>query len=174
MLLLAAVGCVFWRAWACDDAFITFRYVANCLAGYGPVFNVGERVQGFSHPLWFLLLLVGGFFANVYLVAIVAGLVSTAIIVLLLTALGRRERQPSLRLLAAVGVLISSPAFVVYQTSGLENSLTNLLVVLLFGWSYRRIDQGDTPAAATAAFLCSLLILNRPDHVFLCVPIVLG
>ncbi len=174
VLLAAAVGFVFWRAWACDDAFITFRHVANCLAGHGPVFNVGERVQGFSHPLWFLLLLIGGLFANVYLVTIVAGLVSTVAIVVSLAMLLRREPHAMLRLLAAVAVLISSPTFVVYQTSGLENPLTNLLIVLLFGWSYRRLDGDDLRATATAAWVCSLLLWNRPDHLFICAPIVLA
>lgn len=38
-----------------DDAFITLRYAANWLAGHGPVWNPGERVEGFTHPLWLLL-----------------------------------------------------------------------------------------------------------------------
>ena len=44
------------RAWITDDAFITFRVVEQLLAGHGPVYNVGERVQVFTHPLWFLVL----------------------------------------------------------------------------------------------------------------------
>lgn len=47
-------------SWVTDDAFITFRSVMNFVDGYGPVFNVGERVQSFTHPLWFLLLSFGG------------------------------------------------------------------------------------------------------------------
>lgn len=174
VLLVTAVGFVLWRAWACDDAFITFRHVANCLLGHGPVFNVGERVQGFSHPLWFLLLLVGSIFLDVYVVAIIAGLISTAAIVLLLAILLRHRTLAPFRLLAAVAVLISSPTFVVYQTSGLENSLTSLLIAILFGWSLYRVERGDSPPVRIAAILCSLLILNRPDHVFFCTPIVLG
>src|SRR5262245_21524173 len=52
----AVTVAVFLKAWVSEDAFITFRYVANVLAGHGPVFNVGERVQGYTHPLWFILL----------------------------------------------------------------------------------------------------------------------
>jgi arabinofuranosyltransferase len=48
-------------SWVTDDAFITFRYVINFVSGDGPVFNIGERVQGFTHPLWFMLLSLGGF-----------------------------------------------------------------------------------------------------------------
>ena len=43
-----------------DDAFIAFRYVRNLLAGQGPVWNPGERVEGFSSPLWLGLLAAGG------------------------------------------------------------------------------------------------------------------
>ena len=46
-------------AWLCDDIFITFRAVDNFLAGYGPVWNVGERVQVYTHPLWYALLVIG-------------------------------------------------------------------------------------------------------------------
>lgn len=37
------------------DAYITFSSIENPLHGYGAVFNVGERVQTFTHPLWFLM-----------------------------------------------------------------------------------------------------------------------
>src|SRR3990170_6336850 len=39
-----------------DDAYITFRYARNLLAGNGFVFNPGERVLGTTTPLYTLLL----------------------------------------------------------------------------------------------------------------------
>ena len=33
-----------------DDAFILLRYAENLAAGHGPVFNPGERVEGFTSP----------------------------------------------------------------------------------------------------------------------------
>ncbi len=41
-----------------DDAFISFRYADNLAAGRGLVFNPGERVEGYSNPLWTVLLAV--------------------------------------------------------------------------------------------------------------------
>jgi arabinofuranosyltransferase len=41
-----------------DDAFIDVRVVNNVLAGHGPVYNVGERVEAYTNPLWVLLLVV--------------------------------------------------------------------------------------------------------------------
>jgi hypothetical protein len=40
----------------CDDAFISFRYIDHWLQGQGLVFNPGERVEGFTHFLWLVLL----------------------------------------------------------------------------------------------------------------------
>ncbi len=42
-----------------DDAFITFRYVYNFVHGNGPVYNPGERVEGYTHFLWVALLAAG-------------------------------------------------------------------------------------------------------------------
>jgi len=53
---LVALLIVFRTAWVSDDAFITFRTIDNILHGFGPRWNVDERVQTFTHPLWLLLL----------------------------------------------------------------------------------------------------------------------
>lgn len=37
-----------------DDDFIAYRYARNLAEGLGPVFNPGERVEGFSAPGWML------------------------------------------------------------------------------------------------------------------------
>jgi hypothetical protein len=50
-LLLYAVVVV-WKAWVCDDAYITFKTVDNFVEGYGLRWNVLERVQVHTHPLW--------------------------------------------------------------------------------------------------------------------------
>lgn len=42
-------------AWAQDDAYISFRFARNLLHGHGLVYNVGERVEGYTNFLWTLL-----------------------------------------------------------------------------------------------------------------------
>ena len=39
-----------------DDAYITFRYVENFVNGNGLVFNIGEKVEGYTNFLWLILL----------------------------------------------------------------------------------------------------------------------
>ena len=43
-----------------DDAYITLRYSKNLLLGNGPVFNIGERVEGYSNFSWMVLLAAFG------------------------------------------------------------------------------------------------------------------
>jgi arabinofuranosyltransferase len=42
-----------------DDAYIFYRYASNAAAGFGLVYNVGERVEGYSSVLWTLILSLG-------------------------------------------------------------------------------------------------------------------
>lgn len=44
--------------WLCDDAFFSFIYARNLAEGNGFVFNVGERVEAITNPLWTLLLFI--------------------------------------------------------------------------------------------------------------------
>ena len=52
LVVLAWLASVAW--FLCDDAFISFRYVRNLVEGHGLVFNIGERVEGYSNFLWVL------------------------------------------------------------------------------------------------------------------------
>ena len=63
-VLVAAVALVVTivrSAWYCDDAFITWRTVDNFVNGHGLTWNVAERVQTYTHPLWMMLLTVAYF-----------------------------------------------------------------------------------------------------------------
>ena len=51
-------------AWVSDDADITFRTVDNFVHGFGLTWNVTERVESFSNPLWLFLTSAIYFFTN--------------------------------------------------------------------------------------------------------------
>lgn len=56
--LVAGLFFVNHYAWLLDDAFVYFRYVDNLLfLDFGLVYNAGEYVEGYSSPLWALLLI---------------------------------------------------------------------------------------------------------------------
>lgn len=156
-------------AWIGDDAYITLRTVENLASGHGPRWNLVDRVQTYTHPLWMLLLtggrLVGG---EVYFTTIVLSLLcSTAAIVLLL---GRATTVTAVAALAVV--LGTARAFGDYTTSGLETPLTYLLLA-----GFVRVVDRDGDAVrrfARAALLAALLATNRMDLALLCAPAVIG
>ena len=57
MCTLAHVAYYFPRV--VDDLFISLRFAENLAHGNGAVYNLGERVEGYSGPLWMLLQSIG-------------------------------------------------------------------------------------------------------------------
>jgi arabinofuranosyltransferase len=116
-------------AWLCDDAFITLRVVDNFHNGFGLRWNVVERVQVFTHPLWCLtLLVVTGAFGKLAMTTLWFSIfVSIAAFVLVVPRPGRHNSD--LVLLALM--IPASKAVVQYSTSGLEGPLSFLLLALL-------------------------------------------
>jgi arabinofuranosyltransferase len=172
-LLGAATAFMVWRvAWVTEDCFITFRYVANTLAGHGAVFNAGEFTQGYTHPLWFGLLLLGGSAVpDLILLSCGLGLLLTFATQFLVTRGLMRVGGHSLRggLAAALFALIcvSSNSWLSFQTGGLENALSHLLLVILIGEIF--LHELERPLAISV--LGSLLVLSRPDFAFSILPI---
>ncbi|MCK4741420.1 MAG: hypothetical protein KAS80_03965, partial [Anaerolineales bacterium] len=83
-----------------DDAFITFRYAQNLIAGNGLVYNPGEWVLGTTTPLYAVMLaaigsITGGIRAPypeiAVLISAVADAMSCLIIIRLSTNLGHRR-----------------------------------------------------------------------------------
>ena len=153
-------------AWLSDDGLITLRTVLNLTHGYGLTFNIAERVQTYTHPLW-MLMLTGAYLVvgNVYYAAI--GLsVSVSLFVFWLTL---RQTATSAQVWIVAAVLLSSRAFVDFSTSGLENPLSNLLLVAFVGLVIRSVEA--PPARLTGLWMvASLLYLTRPDNVLLVAP----
>ncbi|HEX9671069.1 MAG TPA: hypothetical protein VGC93_16500, partial [Thermoanaerobaculia bacterium] len=133
-----------------DDAFISFRYAANLAEGHGLVFNVGERVEGYTNFLW-TLLLAGGAALGLDLPRLSVALAAAAGIAAIgLLARLARHALPETPLLAALPPLLwaalgSQPRFVV---SGMETLLFAALLLL----ALERLLVARRPAAAGVAF----------------------
>ena len=57
--IVAALHAAYYFPRCVDDLFISLRFAENFAHGRGIVFNPGERVEGYSSPLWMLLQAVG-------------------------------------------------------------------------------------------------------------------
>ncbi len=152
-------------AWVGDDAYFTFRTIDNFVHGYGLRWNVAERVQAYTHPMWMMLLTpfywVTGepFFTSI----------GVSIVLTLVTVWLLLRRAPSVWSAAAgLTVLLGSRAFIDYSTSGLENPLTHLLLVLFLGRALV-----ETWASTTTCLLAGLLLLNRLDLSVLVLPVLI-
>ncbi len=80
LVLALVLGWVLVRsAWLSDDGLITFRTIEHFVSGDGLRFNLAERVQSYTHPLWLFLLtpvyLVTGeaFYAPILVSLVVSG-----------------------------------------------------------------------------------------------------
>lgn len=166
-LLLVGLGFVVLRtAWTCDDAFITFRTIDNLIHGHGLRWNIAERVQSFTHPLWLFFLTVPvAVTREAYLTSMIASAVTSLVAVSLLVL---RVIPRGLPRVATVVLLGLSNSFIDYATSGLENPLTFLLLAAFLA-SYCSDGRQGSRLLVTSLLAC-LLTLNRLDLVLLVAP----
>ncbi|GFG53831.1 flagellar motor control protein ZomB [Mycolicibacterium agri] len=173
------------RRWIADDGLIVLRTVRNLLAGNGPVFNKGERIEANTSTLWtymnYLGALIGGPTQIEYVALWLALPLSVAGVVFLMLGAARLY-APSLQgrrvLLLPAGALvyIAVPPARDFATSGLENGLVlaylGLLWWMMVCWSQalRSNPENSTDDNAVSrvfdgwlAFLAGLSVLVRPE-----------
>ena len=114
--------------WMDEDAFINLRIVDQIVAGHGPVFNAGERIEAFTSPLWLaILVLIKVTLGQVMAVewAIVAVSLALAAAAFWLAARTTRRLHPDGTVVVPIGLVAIAAVPVVWDfaTSGLEMSL---------------------------------------------------
>jgi arabinofuranosyltransferase len=158
---------LFRTAWLSDDAYITLRTVDNFNNGYGLRWNVAERVQAYTHPLWLFLLAGVYFFTHEAFYTTIFLSLILSIATILIVAFGLARSTPA----AILGVLILtlSKAFTDYSTSGLENPLTHLILaaflLIYFRWEL------NPKKLLWLSVLAGLGVLNRMDTLLLFLPV---
>jgi len=142
-----------------EDAFIIFREAANFANGHGMTWNVGERVQAFTDPLWFFLV------TPIFLLKLdpyfsVLGLsfvLSVGALILLL----RTASLPHLGSFAVLALLLCSRGFIDYSSSGLENPLNHFLLAIYLVFFVFGRESRDR--LHWHVLFVVLLWLTRPD-----------
>jgi arabinofuranosyltransferase len=156
-------------AWISDDAAITLRTVLNFLNGYGPRFNIDERVQAYTHPLWFLV--ISAFSIVIKNVFYTTFVLSIGISLLTVWILFTRLATNIYGAIAAGLIFVLSKAFVDFSTSGLENPLSHLLIVSVVILALNAKNISRFKNLALFFLSCSLLYLSRPDLLVLIFPL---
>jgi arabinofuranosyltransferase len=159
-------------AWMSDDALITLRTVLNATHGFGLRYNILERVQTFTHPLWLGVVTAAYYVtSNVYVAAFASSILLSA------TAfwLGVTRAASAWQAAVVAIILFFSRAFIDFSTSGLENPLSYVLLAAFVGvfLSVEETPERRSPRRAlTLLWLtASLLYLTRPDDVLLVAPL---
>ena len=167
-----AVGMFLKNAWVTEDAYILFRSVEQVFAGNGPVWNLHERVQVFTSPLWFGLLVLSRILsADLYLNAVV---LSFALWLFTLRNLQRlAPNSPAFAM--SVLLCVASTAVHDYTSSGLENVLAYALITYFLLQTVRlHRDALEPPEVTRTLFrLClafGLISVTRHDLVLLLLP----
>jgi len=171
VVFLVALGWT--HRWVEEDAFLNFRIVDQIRAGHGPVFNVGQRVEVATSPLWLAMLTVGRTvvpFVRIEYLSIAGGLALTGLGLWWVQAgaakLWRVDATSRIVPLGAV-VIAALPASWEWATSGLENGLSlawigALMLVLA------TVARRDPPSLSVAKTIGVGVVLGlgplvRPD-----------
>jgi len=151
------------ESWSCDDAFISYRYADNLVRGHGLVFNPGERVEGYTNPLWTLIIaglqLLGMEPVRSSVVLGIACYLSLAGVLGLFC--WRRQRALGLAFTPlAAGLVLVVPDFHSWATGGLE---TMLYTALATGGILATRGNLGFGRAFGAGLLLALTMFTRPD-----------
>ena len=129
--------------------YIVFRYARNLVEGHGPVFNIGDRVEGFSSPLW---LAVATIAEGLRLpVEHVCKAVSLVAVIGMFWHLARRTQTlaPAARL--PLLLLAAYAPLLVAVVCGLETAVNAVIVTCLLLTSHKPAEGGQTSRPAATA-----------------------
>ncbi len=139
-----------------DDTFITLRYADHLARGLGPVFNPGERVEGYSNPLWMALLSLFAWFPGGLLLP--AKFLSAFFYLATGWILIRKSEALGLSPWPAAAMYLASLSLAVWGVSGMETSLFGFLLLL---WALAVTDA--QPGFFRVLGLALLLLTARPE-----------
>lgn len=158
-----------------DDSFITYRYVKNFTDGNGLVFNIGEKVEGYTCFLWVILL--GGvkklgfdFISASQTLGIISSMIALLFTYLISARIFRKGKDTLYNLsfsLIAVILTAVNGSNAYWAVSGMETGLFTMLVtagVFLYLKEFKASQENKISAAlpySSAVFL--LAALTRPE-----------
>jgi hypothetical protein len=174
LLLLVSVSALYlghgslYGRWINDDAGISYTYARNLALGHGLVLNpAGERVEGYSNPLWVFLLAVmfrAGLFdpmATPKLLSVAAAVASFALLGRISGKIFGRSNS-LLHFLPALALACSVP-FTAWSISGLENALYIFLILLAI--DLRLSEFGEAARTPVSGLVLFLVSITRPEGV---------
>lgn len=166
-----------------DDAFISFRYVQNFVDGNGLVFNIGERVEGYTNFLWVIILSVFTFLGmNIENISQILSVLFGVIVLFITFRLSQLiEIKEELKSLKKTRItesdlkvkyfdlipslfLVFTGSFIFWSVSGMETTM--FVSFCLFGiYFYVKDRNSDTVNYKFPLFIL-LAALTRPEGMY--------
>ncbi len=167
LIMLFAILLVY-TAWYHDDAFITFKTVDNFVHGYGLTWNISERVETYSNPLWMFLVSIPYFFSNeIFYTGLILSITISVITVLIFAF---KISKTVLGAILGIGIFIFSKTFIDYSTSGLENPLTHLLLAIFLLVYIKSKNNFNFKILFLLSIITAFGAINRIDTVVFFLP----
>jgi len=164
----ALIGGALALAWANrfvqDDAFISFRYARHFAEGHGLVYNIGERVEGYTNFLW-TVCMAPAFILGMdvvpwsYLLSLLAFAVTLSVTASLAHAFWNDARAG----LIAIVLLATNYSFSSYATGGLETQFG-------IAWLMLSIWLLHANRLVLAALCSACAVMTRMDAVLIVFP----
>ncbi len=167
LLLCISVFSTYKKRWVCDDAFISYRYAKNLINGNGLVYNIGERVEGFTNFLWTIIIAAGMLFDidpinTSYYLGILLFILS--LVILYMFQLNLEKITNNYKNSFFFPFVVLSYAFnhhvQVFATGGLETSLFSFLAI---SGTYFLIFSEEIKVKQLSILIFTLSAMTRPD-----------
>ena len=152
-----------------DDAYISYRYAVNWAEGYGPVYNRGEKVEGYSNfGLVAILAIVHALGGDVIVAARAIGTASCWAMILVIYLLIRIQMSRSVALALAGSAAIAFHAGLsAWGRGGLE---TTFFAFLILFSQYVFLDEcRKTQAHWKSGLLFAIAAMTRADGFIFCI-----
>ncbi len=150
----------------CDDAYISLRYAKHLASGNGLVYNVGERVEGYTNFLWVVLeaaLLKAG--AEPRTVVDILGALTAIGAASVIEWGGATVGLGVLARLVSHAALASSVSFAVWLLGGLEASAFGVLVLATLLAAHEAVGANlpQKTRGGVAGLVAAAAMLMRPE-----------
>ena len=153
-LILGALLLAWFNRFLQDDAFISFRYAQHLAAGHGLVYNIGERVEGYTNFLW-TVCMAPAFILGVdvatwgHVVSLLAFAITLSASAKLACALWKSEMAGILTIL----FLAMNHSFLCYATGGGLETQFGIAWIMLAVWGVCSQRYRVAAIASACAFM---------------------
>jgi len=165
-IVVFLLHCAVYLQYTVDDSLISYRFARNWAEGFGPVYNPGERVEGYTCFGWVALLAAAHRVGlDMESTSKAMGIAAGVVCILAAAALSRRLLDGRSTYLVAPLVLALSPLFAAWACSGMETALFAALIACS-AWAMA-VDESRQTVVPIAAVVLGTATFVRPDGMLL-------